>query len=418
MAHKGLWQPHLFAGVLPDPRARNRLEDERAPLLSRKLLALWCFAFVSSVGMVCARANDPNSAAAATRFFGPQSCNSTSCHGGAATNTRQYTVWQTCDFHHLRPYATLKTARAERFAEVLRIGDPAQTNSCTACHAPFQTVPPLCFDNETNKEALVKQGVSCESCHGAAQNWLRGHTRRDWTHADRVQAGMRDLKNLYVRANVCIACHQNLTSDIRAAGHPELIFELDGQAVSQPKHWRPEVDKSGPQIWLVGQAVALREMSWQLEQEKAGDRDLSERWEGLKWLAQLAGQADPRWPALALTDPSEVRSWSDQFAREVAECIWSDTLTRKCLGLLSNTANSFTNTALTNPIQARRAERLVLGLDRLVLGLGQNATNSAVNKALNNLFDCAQSLPDFDRNQFARRLKDFRVSLSEIVDFK
>jgi len=84
----------------------------------------------------------------------------------------------------------------------------------------------------------VSEGVSCENCHGPAENWLRAHTRSDWTHADRTFAGMRDLKNLYVRANNCVACHQTVELPLLKAGHPELIFELDGQSVSEPKHWR------------------------------------------------------------------------------------------------------------------------------------------------------------------------------------
>src|SRR6185437_13041129 len=101
-----------------------------------------------------------------------------------------------------------------------------------------------------------------ESCHGRAENWIRSHTRTDFTHMDRVHAGMRDLQNIYVRANSCVACHQNVDADLLQAGHPELIFELDGQLVSQPRHWREKSGWSGPQTWLVGQAVALREMSW------------------------------------------------------------------------------------------------------------------------------------------------------------
>ena len=94
---------------------------------------------------------------------------------------------------------------------------------------------------------------------------------------------MRDLKNLYVRANSCVACHQNVSSNLLAAGHPELIFELDGQGVSQPKHWTEAADWNGAQAWLVGQAVALREMSWQLS-KTPNDQKLREKWSGLFWL--------------------------------------------------------------------------------------------------------------------------------------
>ncbi len=212
------------------------------------LLAIFFFAQAVRVW-----AGNADSDVALPKFLGAQSCSASSCHGGAGNNRNQYTVWSAHDFHHLRPYATLETARSERLAEVLRIGNPAQNQRCTVCHGPFHTVR----SGQLSQAAKISEGVSCENCHGPAENWLRGHTRPDWSHEDRVHAGLRDLRNLYVRANTCVACHQNVDSDLQQAGHPELIFELDGQAVSQPRHWSRSADKPGPQIWLVAQAVAL-----------------------------------------------------------------------------------------------------------------------------------------------------------------
>jgi len=104
-------------------------------------------------------------------------------------------VWSTHDFHHLRPYATLETARSERLAEVLRIGNPAQSQRCTVCHAPFQTVRA----GQLSQTARISEGVSCENCHGPAENWLRAHTRPDWSHEDRVHAGMREIVETIAR---------------------------------------------------------------------------------------------------------------------------------------------------------------------------------------------------------------------------
>ena len=80
---------------------------------------------------------------------------------------------------------------------------PAATTSarCTVCHSPFQSVAA----NRLAPTAHPDEGVSCETCHGAAGGWLRGHTRTDWTYNTRVAAGMRDLRSLYVRATACAA---------------------------------------------------------------------------------------------------------------------------------------------------------------------------------------------------------------------
>jgi hypothetical protein len=303
---------------------------------------------------------------------------------------------------------------------VLKIGNPTQSARCTVCHAPFATVP----SDRLGHGAQITEGISCETCHGPAENWLRSHTRPDYTHADRVAAGMRDLKNLYVRANTCVACHQNIDPEIRAAGHPELIFELDGQSVTMPRHWQKSSDKPGPQIWLVGQAVALREMSWQLSQEKTPTEDLKNRWLALTWLIQssmLSGNVQ-RAPELTSESIRKVQDGSDETARELGsggEEFVKDApeRTRKTLLKLAAAAPAFQDTDVSQKVQARRAEVLVLALDRLMGGL-EAPTNSAANQSLNKLFADAQSLPDFDPNQFAKDLNTFHSSVAGFLETK
>lgn len=373
------------------------------------------FTATVAVLFVLAAEADPVSS---PKFLGSQTCSSSSCHGGAGEKSNQYTIWATHDFHHARPYATLETARSERLAEVLKIGNPTQSARCTVCHAPFATVPA----DRLSHDAGVTEGISCETCHGPAENWIRSHTRTDYTHADRVAAGMRDLKNLYIRANTCVACHQNLDPEIRAAGHPELIFEMDGQSVTMPRHWPKSAD-FGPKLWLAGQSAALREMSWQLSNQKT-DVTLQARCAGLFWVLRTVSQDRGDAPVLKQDSPvtaddlSRTRDWADRLAQAAESSPPSEQLVRRGLSLLANTADSFTDTTVPASLQARRAERLVLALDRLTLGVNEARTNSAVNKSLSRLFADAQSLPDFDPNQFAKDLNTFHSSVAGILETK
>ena len=41
------------------------------------------------------------------------------------------------------------------------------------------------------------------------------------------------------------------------AGHPEMFFELDGQMVAEPPHWKDEGTWLGPRAWLTGQADVM-----------------------------------------------------------------------------------------------------------------------------------------------------------------
>ena len=154
----------------------------------------------------------------------------------------------------------------------------------------------------------------------------------------RVSAGMRDLRSYYVRANTCVACHQNIDADIIKAGHPELVFELDGQSVSEPKHWRDDDPAGGPRAWLVGQAVALREMSWMLAKQNTTDADNNARWHALVWLLAKATANETRLQAIespgatASRDSfATVQRQADLLARQAAAIPWDDRRTAAML---------------------------------------------------------------------------------------
>jgi Zn-finger protein len=352
---------------------------------------------------------------AAAKFLGANSCASSSCHGGGGASQNQFLVWSLKDFHSQRPTATLTTARSKQIADALGIKEATVDARCTVCHTPLNAVS----ENLRGENFKVSEGVSCESCHGAAEKWIRSHTRKDYTRADLTAAGMRDLQNLYVRANTCVACHQNVDTDILKAGHPELIFELDGQSVAEPKHWSAEKNGSGAQAWLVGQAVALREMSWQLANEKSPTDNQIARWNALVWLLQIAAPASdlkvlPRIRIVSIADDGvNLQGKSDQVARNLAATNWTDVMTRKILFTLASSSGGFGNNSISQNLQARRAERLVLALDRLVAALPELKNNAPVQAALNQLFQLAQSVPDFDPKQFAAALEKFSAALPQ-----
>jgi hypothetical protein len=228
---------------------------------------------------------------------------------------------------------------------------------------------------------------------------------------------MRDLLSLYVRANACVACHQNVDPDLLLAGHPELIFELDGQSVAEPKHWRAASNGNGAQVWLVGQAVALREMSWQTARQKSPAESQRQRLLALAWLVAKAQSVASNLPAgpvvrspASPADFSALQRWGDQTAQAAAGMEWSPALTRKLLDLLAQAGPDFAGG--DNPAPARCAERLVLALDRLVAALPDLRQNPRAQTALDQCFKLAQSVPDFDPKCFASALGDFSTALA------
>jgi Cytochrome c554 and c-prime len=331
------------------------------------------------------------------RFIGAPTCQSSMCHGGASPSRDQFTIWSHQDAHS-RAYATLVTARSARMAESLSIASASESTRCTICHAPLADVP----SGHLASTGSVTEGVSCENCHNGAAAWLRSHTRPDWTYADRLHAGLRDLRSAYVRAETCVACHQVIDPALLKAGHPELIFELDGMTASEPRHWSEKADWAGPKAWLVGQAVALREISKELEREgapKLNDEALALRW----FLYQLPDVA----PTESVRDtPSATAWWSNGAAQKISEHDWTSAMSSHYLACLLLISDSFTDNTVPLPERALRAERLVLGLDRLFKSLHPEPTSPGQIE-LTALFAAVQDRDQFDPQAFAKALQKF-----------
>ena len=349
-------------------------------------------------------------------FVGSVGCKSSSCHGGAGPKRSQYFTWSQKDFH-TKAFAVLLNARSQRIAESLGVS-PAETSArCTVCHSPFQSVGP----GRLEPDAHPDEGVSCETCHGAASGWLRGHTRKDWTYNTRVGAGMRDLRSVYVRATACAACHQTLEPALLKAGHPDLFFELDSQSVAEPKHWKDDDPWSGVREWLTGQAVALREMSWALANGPQNDEWSNARWNGLAWLCATATNAaaisSPILPppnAPTRSDFTNMQTQADSLARRAAVSNWSENTARNLLTALASSENEFSTKGIATSILGQRAKRLVLALHRLANALNQNrGFKLKVDNELNQLFQDVRTLDSFDVTAFAAHLKAFREALDK-----
>jgi len=382
--------------------------------MKRSALVRFSFALLGATPSVSAvvEANTglPNEA----QFVGASGCKSSSCHGGAGEKRSQYFTWVQQDFH-ARAYAVLVTARSARMAEALSLSGAQTSARCTVCHAPFQSVAAA----RLTKIAQADEGVSCESCHDAAGPWLRGHTRTDWTYATRVGAGMRDLRNFYVRANTCVACHQNLDTDLLEAGHPELTFELDGQSVAEPKHWRDKDPSSGPRAWLVGQAVALREMSWMLAKKETPEANATARWSALVWLLAKTTANQTSLPVIDSSDGTASRAifattqnQADLLARQAAAIPWEEQRVKAILHAVAATESDFSASPAHSPeLLFQKAARLVLALDRLSRAVGHPEAASTTSSALAALVADVRVPPDFQSVKFAADLATFRATL-------
>ncbi len=139
-----------------------------------------------------------------SKMLGPDSC--TKCH------EQEMKAWH--DTPHFATFESLhRKPEAKEIVNRLGLGSVKRNDTCVSCHYTEQQV---------GERVRVVAGVSCESCHGAARDWIALHNdyggpnitqgsetpdhRRERIKAS-VQAGMNNPANLYLVARQCLACH-------------------------------------------------------------------------------------------------------------------------------------------------------------------------------------------------------------------
>jgi hypothetical protein len=200
----------------------------------------------------------------AGNYVGPGSCSAVACHGavrpaaGARILQTEYSTWVARD-RHARATDVLANAVSQRMAAILGIGAPQQAQKCLACHA-------LDVPAAARGRTFASEGVSCEACHGPASGWLGYHVTRDATHEESVKRGMYDTRDVVKRTDRCLTCHlgtaeKAVDHEMIAAGHPDLVFELEAFSAAMPRHWKETTDAEPykpVRTFAVGQLVHLR----------------------------------------------------------------------------------------------------------------------------------------------------------------
>ncbi len=395
-------------------------------------------------------------------YVGIATCGTANCHGGTLPRNEQrilaneYFTWDKKDLHR-RAYEVLLNPRSAAIARNLRLSaPPARTPLCLDCHA-LQVPTRL---QEARLE--IEDGISCESCHGPASGWLEGHRAEGWTHADSVAAGMRDTKDLGVRAGLCLSCHQgdakrSVDHELIAAGHPVLAFELDNYARTMPPHWRAR--ENGARAWAVGQAAAfasgldrvgatarsgrwpefselscspchhsLSEERWRSERppgRPGQPRPSVARWTVLRHLARAyapgeltaldEGVAELSLRTARLTTPSAevaaaaeaLRPRAANLARAVAGAEFGAAEIRRLL--LEIAAGNRANPA--DIAEVAGAEQVLLALQtlsaELLAGRSGRGASGGLGAALDRLNAELEDRNRFDAGRFAERLRDF-----------
>ncbi|MCM2374625.1 cytochrome c family protein [Aporhodopirellula aestuarii] len=214
---------------------------------------------------------------------GAESCATSTCHGGTTVNAPAWT--KSLSMHRVNdPHAMAGLLLLDDDSRriVARLDPKSQTSEtayhnvlrtrCISCHATVQAEE--CDPIGEIPPAIIGNGVSCETCHGAASGWLDQHVQTSWsTRTNRTQTGFRETKSILDRAQNCVRCHigsrtkdglvRDMNHDLIAAGHPALRFDLLIYHQNLPKHWdantvsEREFDASSVRVRNVGRAIGL-----------------------------------------------------------------------------------------------------------------------------------------------------------------
>jgi len=257
---------------------------------------------------------------AKSKHVGVVNCASSLCHGsitewkGSNVLQNEYVTWSRVDKHALKANQVLWNEKSQRIAKNLGLKQPAhEAKVCVDCHGHN---PPA---EQRGERFKASDGVSCEACHGPAENWIKSHVAPGATHQDNVKNGLYPTSDPVALAKLCLSCHfgnkdKFVTHRIMGAGHPRISFELDTFTHTQPAHFVVDEDWQkrkgswdGIRLWAIGQALAAQEQLDVVLDPKRGRDGLFPELVVFDCHACHHPMSDTRWKPRVGTRPGTIR---------------------------------------------------------------------------------------------------------------
>ncbi|MBA2127246.1 hypothetical protein DLM45_13580 [Hyphomicrobium methylovorum] len=249
-----------------------------------------------------AAASDP------TKTVGPNVC--AECH------KQEVAAWK--GSHHFSTFRNMpRDLEASQIAKRMGVRRIKSESLCRDCHFTVQ-------QKTTEQEAIA--GISCESCHSPAKDWIKVHSsysgktakteskteaQERWKQAD--SKGMIRPRAIYQLAKNCYGCHVVPREDLVNKGghHAGSAFELVSWSQGEVRHntWHSKGKENVPanaarkrMLYLVGLGVeletALRALSKATER-KPYAFEMASRVDRARKLLAAAAKAAPNVPEIS-----------------------------------------------------------------------------------------------------------------------
>lgn len=141
---------------------------------------------------------------------------------------------------------------------------------CANCHATFKV------DNGKPKPI---EGVSCESCHGAADEWVDAHPRllKKQKFSELKAKGMIHSKDVYGFTENCLGCHMIPDEKLVSAGHfPGKSFVLTARQ-SKIQHGDAPANNIKAKMMILGYSIELEKAAHAISQTTQNKGTLREQ---------------------------------------------------------------------------------------------------------------------------------------------
>lgn len=169
-----------------------------------------------------------NGLQAQNKFVGVKNC--IQCHKSDKAGN-QHEIWKKS--RHSQAYTSLAKADSAEIAAVMKHYNkpPWEAKECLQCHATAYDVDASLL----GKDYDVKDGVQCESCHGAGSEYKSMAIMKDSAKA--VAAGLHDFKVEGSMDKLCKKCHSADAVICKVEG---FVAKTEWEKI---KHYRPRSEQ-------------------------------------------------------------------------------------------------------------------------------------------------------------------------------
>lgn len=218
------------ANEIHTPASRAPTRCAHSSVVCRSLLGLLWILTVQTY--VAGQLPVTHKSVSTDKFVGYQNCQK--CHSAQIEVLQRH--------EHFASFRDMhRSAKAKKIAANLGERSIKRSQRCIKCH--YSPAP-----GSGGRKAAA--GISCESCHGPASDWILKHNdyggpnitkemesaaHRDSRVSASIQAGMRHPSNLYLLARSCFGCHVIDEEDIVNAGHKASSQDFNLVSWSQGK---------------------------------------------------------------------------------------------------------------------------------------------------------------------------------------